>query len=293
MPHTIQLIYILSFEVYFTGKSKMEKIVLQILLLSSCWLIDEIHCEMSTLNDITTLIEDVTTNYDKRVRPVHNQLDFIVVNMNFRLIMIRSFDDVSGEITLLRRFVMEWIEERIKWNSLDYGNITEIILPKDDVWHLNLFMETSLNTQHQPGTAASRVSIGSDGKASMASTDLITSICPADLTNYPNDHQTCTLTITPSGYSIKQMRLGKSSTVTHNVLNNNQWEILDVISDAETGEFEIEISLKRISTYATMTMTVPIHLLGALNPWVFFLPPVSGLHIPQQHSLLSQFTWEF
>lgn len=254
----------------------MMKVLLQTLFLTTFWAVATTKGEISTLNYTMKLLQDLMENYDNRLRPLHDQHDIMVVNMSFHLSMIRSFDDVSGEITLLGTFTMLWMEERLTWQPSHYSNITELILPKIEVWHPDLFLETSLDTLGHPGKAATKVLVASDGRAMMKSTDLLTSICPVDVTNYPNDYQSCYLSISPTGYSKKQMRLSKSSLVLHNVSNNNEWEVLEILSSENLGNFDIEIRLKRHSTYATMTMTVPIYLLGILNPWVFFLPPDSG-----------------
>jgi hypothetical protein len=64
--------------------------------------------------------------------------------------------------------------------------------------------------------------------------------------------------------------------VIHNIPTNNEWNILEIITSAERGEYDITINLQRRNMYGLMTMKIPIHLLGVLNFWVFFLPPDSG-----------------
>lgn len=182
-------------------------------VLLSCWLVTLTQGERSTLNHSMQLTEDLMENYDKRLRPVFEQFSVVKVNMNFSLDMIRSFDDVSGEISLLGTFEMNWLEERLQWNQEDYGNVSSLILPKQDLWHPDLFLKTSLNSLSQPGTAATKILVSYDGKASMTSTDLLVSVCPVNVQHYPDDFQTCSLTTVPKGYSVNQIRLGKSTSV--------------------------------------------------------------------------------
>lgn len=98
-----------------------------------------------TVNYTMELLHNHLEHYDGRLRPVHNQRDLVIVNMVFTLDMLRDFNDVSGEITFLGTSSMKWKEERLQWNKANYGEIGKMILPKEDVWNLELFMASSLN----------------------------------------------------------------------------------------------------------------------------------------------------
>lgn len=96
----------------------------------------------------------------------------------------------------------------------------------------------------------------------MTSIDLLTSFCTVDVTHYPNDYQTCRIQVRPTGYGMDEMTFdNKTQTKANNTAENSEWEVMKVITYTERGIFMIDIRLKRLSTYALLTMKIPIEVL--------------------------------
>lgn len=228
---------------------------------------------------ITTLVEDLMTNYDSRFRPVLRENQSVQLNMSFNINMLRQFDDVKGEISFLATFSFTWWEKRLTWNESQYERISELVLPIDTIWIPEVMMPTSINPENQPGRGAKTVRIDSSGKCEMTSIDLLKAYCPADVQKYPYDTQECHLDILPTGYKNNELQLGKPAKDMPMGSDNSEWEISEITSQAHLGIYQIAIELKRKSTYAVFTMSIPVLLLGSINPFVFILPPESGERI--------------
>jgi hypothetical protein len=54
--------------------------------------------------------------------------------MDFNLLRIRNFDDISGELGLTGYFKIQWKDEILSWDPKKFGNITNLLIPHKGIW---------------------------------------------------------------------------------------------------------------------------------------------------------------
>ncbi|KAL4239019.1 hypothetical protein ACF0H5_003723 [Mactra antiquata] len=238
-----------------------------------------IATSVDPLGGISALINDKLENYDSRLRPVLSEEKSVDVNITFNVDMLRSFDDVHGEISFLATSTFQWYDGRFTWTPSTYKNISHIVLPTNSLWIPEVMMPSSLNTVNHPGQGGRRVRLESNGLCSMTSVDLLMTYCQINVQYYPYDTQWCELTIQPVGYTNTEVVLEISESVTPQDIESTEWRITQITKQSIQGKVHITISLQRMSTYVLMTMSIPVLLLGFINLLVFILPPESGERI--------------
>ena len=128
-----------------------------------------------TLNNSQTLHDDLLRGYNKKLLPCLIQNETDEIRMSFTLGLIQEFNDLTGEISFLGIFQMQWHEERFVWDPAQYGDQTEVLFPVDDVWKPELIMGNVEDDKKQPGRNAYRVRFSDDGNARMESLDYLQS----------------------------------------------------------------------------------------------------------------------
>lgn len=60
------------------------------------------------------------------------------VSFKFHLFYIKEFRESISKFTVNGAFVIEWKDERLKWNPDSYNNLTTISFPQKEIWIPNL-----------------------------------------------------------------------------------------------------------------------------------------------------------
>lgn len=86
--------------------------------------------------ELDTLINNLFTGYKKKVKPVG------VVNIKFSLIIEQIVEMVAkDELMVLNAWInQEWVDSRLRWNPLDFHNVTSFQVASDMVWTPDTFM---------------------------------------------------------------------------------------------------------------------------------------------------------
>ena len=237
-----------------------------------------------TLNDTQTLSDNLLQGYNKKLLPLLEQNRTVNINVSFTLAILQDFNDITGEISFLGVFQLLWHEERFKWDPKQYGGQTEIIFPVDDVWKPQLIMANVEDRKTHPGRNALRVRFYHTGEAYMQSLDYLQSVCAVDVHKYPLDVQTCDLGVAPWGYKRNEVNLiindNKALKFEDILQENSAWELtkghIFVGTDFDMSYFTISITFSRRPAYAIINLFLPVIVLTAINPLVFYLPPESG-----------------
>lgn len=137
--------------------------------------------------------KDILKNYNSKVRPA----DLVNISMSFSLKQIVSIDEKNQLMTSSSYLGLEWNDTRLTWNSSDYSNVTEILVPTNQLWIIDLFVVNI-------GDANGYVNIASQSLSVIQNTGLIYVIfsltnlktrCSLDIKHYPFDMQTCPVII--------------------------------------------------------------------------------------------------
>ena len=133
----------------------------------------------------------VMNDYNKNVRP-DDQVELMPV---FSLKQVVSIDEKNQIMTSNSYVGLLWADNRLRWNSSDYNGVTEIFIPTNLLWMIDLFV---INTAEANGYVnvppQSLAYVNNEGYIyvvfSLAS---LKTRCQINVKYYPFDTQTCSV----------------------------------------------------------------------------------------------------
>lgn len=243
------------------------------LVITSCMLTAYSAAWNST--DVTTLLSSSTfTGYDKRIRPRQTQADVVDVYIKFGLTAITGLDEIGGTLYLVGYLDVTWRDDLIAWNT---GNVDEMMMSHTDIWTPAVTLYTSVSSLSELGASDDPVKILKDGTINWRPGLVIESGCAIDVSYYPFDTQTCSITFLPWQYTSDLVHLmpNASKVDTSIMQTNSEWDLTETSVKNTSGVFtevSFELTIKRRPQYFILNMVLPIILIGLLNGFVFVMP---------------------
>ena len=232
-----------------------------------------------TFEDSDNLISNLTSNYNKQVRPVSNQQDTVYVNVSCDLLNIQSFDDVEGKLTFIGGLYMFWTDIRMQWNESLYNGSRTVYLLSSDVWVPELILLTPVNHVEKMPQDWTSVRFYSSGLAITGSAYVFHISCSVNIKFYPFDRQTCFLGIIPNKYFSTELMLRSINTKpgTSFYVQNGEWDLINtqaftVVSQG-ASVFQVKLVLQRRPLFVVLIVILPVMVLGLLNILAFLMPP--------------------
>ncbi|XP_014772640.1 neuronal acetylcholine receptor subunit beta-3 [Octopus bimaculoides] len=232
-----------------------------------------------TYKDETLLQATLLSNYNKGVRPVIDLSTTINIEAALFLHTFYGLDFVNNIVTARYDFSLEWTDELLTWNPLDYNNITVIYIEKDKLWTPEIVMCNAMKESEEKGSFL-EVKVFNNGRVQMRSLKLLKSYCTFDAYAYPFDQHDCEIYICVALHDPVHTRI---RTLTYDNLNyspNYNWDIdYNGIKNASDQRFSVvfaPLHLRRRLTIAIVAMLIPTIMMTILTIFVFLLPPESG-----------------
>lgn len=142
-----------------------------------------------TWDESKSLMSDLMSHYDHRLRPINDQSKPIKVNFAFDLMSIQDLNEVEGKVSAVGFMHLSWLDEKLTWNSSEYGDTNSLTFPLKDIWHPTIVLANSHEQINDIANEWMVVEIRSDGQAFYYPGDVFTASCLADVTYYPFDYQ--------------------------------------------------------------------------------------------------------
>uniref|UniRef100_A0A8W8NF62 Neurotransmitter-gated ion-channel ligand-binding domain-containing protein n=1 Tax=Magallana gigas TaxID=29159 RepID=A0A8W8NF62_MAGGI len=147
-----------------------------------------------TLDQETQLHANLTTEYDRKIRPYQNQTEPIQISMDFYMEKLSEFSEKENKISVVGSLSIEWKDFRLTWDPTDYdGDLNQTSLFVSDIWAPNLFLLNPYEKQTPILSDGTACTIQSNGYVTCLLADNFETTCSADISNYPFDTQICTL----------------------------------------------------------------------------------------------------
>jgi hypothetical protein len=83
-----------------------------------------------TPQQVKTLVNNLLSNYDKRVRPVTDQSMPVILDVSFNLISIIGVDEVNEKLETSGFLTIQWDDALLTWNPASNDGISKIFLPQ-------------------------------------------------------------------------------------------------------------------------------------------------------------------
>jgi len=246
------------------------------------FLIKPISC--AVLSDVEKLHMDIFTGYNKKILPGINQSDVTNISMKFRIVSINRFDEVSGELDVTMVFSMVWTEKRLTWDPALYGNKETLLVAAEDIWLPHIYLLQSFGTVQNIGNNLYMPRLYSNGTVVWSPGSVLKVSCTVDVTYFPFDKQSCTITFSAWQYERSEVdfELLSSSLDTSFYSKNTQWILSNETTvwglniPAAPPTVNIDLVLLRQSQFYVIYIIVPLVILGGVNNLVFIMPDTSG-----------------
>ncbi|XP_052259144.1 neuronal acetylcholine receptor subunit alpha-2-like [Dreissena polymorpha] len=233
--------------------------------------------------NMSRLYTHMTNGYNKLLLPVTDHRTQVNVSIRPFLVSINSFDEIKSEIALTWLFSLEWTEERMSLNPVEFNNITSFVLPASEIWYPRILLQQSAGSIQEVGTSEHSLRIFHNGTVNWLTGNVFEIVCSVDVTFFPFDKQMCNISLIYPAYGLSELVLAPvSSTVDITMLaKNSQWAFIEgnIFSngyDGQTPYLNIELHLGRRNEFYVVYIIIPVTLLGAINNFVFLLPANSG-----------------
>ncbi|XP_069119271.1 acetylcholine receptor subunit alpha-1-B-like [Argopecten irradians] len=259
-------------------------------------LILAVTVDAASITDAKTLIANLSTGYDKEVRPIDDQSSSVQVYIDMYLISIKDFDEVSGTLSILAIFIVSWNDASLIWDPSLYGGMDETYITQNNLWLPKLYNIKASNAFSAISNSDFLVNIKNTGDIIWKPGGFFDVKCSTDVSYFPFDTQTCSIQLAPWGYSDQEVTLLPSRTgITLDFYETNGEWSLDktetdtyVLSDFSLALFKIKIS--RLPAFHVVNTLMPIYLLLLMNPLVFVLPCDAGERVGLSLTVFLTFT---
>ncbi|KAL4231171.1 Neurotransmitter-gated ion-channel transmembrane region [Mactra antiquata] len=224
----------------------------------------------------------VTQNYNTKVRPVDDQSQAIVVNVDFALVGINSFSDSDQILTTTGYLTVKWIDQSLDWISSNYDGITNMLVPQDEIWKPDITLDNGVSSKTSMGQKFIQATVESTGQVTWSPYEVFETSCSVNIVHFPFDKQVCDIKFITYMYDDSKVRLqiGTQGFYLSNFEKNGKWDIESMTTSSETINGKTVISftmnLQRKSSFYMLFLILPAILLSLLNAFVFVLPAGSG-----------------
>ena len=128
------------------------------------------------------------------------------------------------------------------------------------------------------------IRVAKDGTLNWTPGGVYNTQCTTDVTYYPFDTQTCSVTLATWGYTSIEISLVGGGVETTYYEQNGEWEFSTYSIKSSTRSFEsnslpqvsFDLTFRRRPMFQVMNTIIPMILLASLSVFVFQLPPDSG-----------------
>ena len=135
------------------------------------------------------LIRDLFRDYEKLERPAANETSALDVNHSLTLQSILDLDTEKGILNTLVWQSLEWEDDNLKWDPLEYGNVHDIRVPAQDIWVPDIVPYNTIDYRDSdPKQLPTNVVVTSEGLITWIPPMNLRTTCKIDRVN---NYQTC------------------------------------------------------------------------------------------------------
>ncbi|KAK2175745.1 hypothetical protein NP493_711g03120 [Ridgeia piscesae] len=224
-------------------------------------------------------------------RPVMNSSDTVPVEIQFSLMHIKELDVRSQVLTTTGLLILQWVDERLRWDPREYNNLTQITIEAKHLWQPEFVVINGAERVYKR-YGHFRAILSHDGSIRWEPGGAFKTMCQIDITYYPFDDQLCSLVFGAWSYRTSNMNLTSPSAKINldSYKANGEWQI--TTTEVQRNEFfygccpnerfsnvAFRIHLRRRYTYYILNVILPSILTSVLLLSIFFCTPGQKVQI--------------
>ncbi|KAJ4444374.1 hypothetical protein ANN_06166, partial [Periplaneta americana] len=232
------------------------------------------------------LKRNLLLNYDKFARPAqHTNTTVVNIGMTFRHV---ALDELKSIMTVQGWVKMSWIDEKLKWNESEYGDLGILHLANHEIWQPDIVLYNSATGNLVEYYGNTHCLAYPNGEVLWVPPSQFQVFCDLDMRLWPFDTQYCHLTLgswTYDGDHI-DILLDKYGADVQLMETSSEWEFMGVEETRNVKTYSccvepyIDITFKltlrrRSPTYSAIVIT-PATVIVLLTLATFWLPPTAG-----------------
>ncbi|XP_069803357.1 5-hydroxytryptamine receptor 3A-like isoform X2 [Dendropsophus ebraccatus] len=252
------------------------------------------HSNLTQVRLLDTLLD----GYKRDLRPVKNWKNGTTVYIDITVYSIFAVDEKDQLMSMYCLYNRYWIDEFLRWDPLEYDNITLISLPSSTVWVPDVLIAEFVDSEITSNR--NFVYINYTGLVNYQKPIRMSSICIFYIYFFPFDQHNCTLTFQSQLHTIEHINVSmwrKSEDMEKDLkkfYNKGEWELLSINSSHKEvdelgdkfGMVEFYIIFRRHPLYYVVNLIIPSAFLMIMDTIGFYLPPESGERISFKITLL-------
>ncbi|XP_052829361.1 acetylcholine receptor subunit alpha-like 2 [Octopus bimaculoides] len=229
--------------------------------------------------DELRLKDKLLSNYTKHIRPVVNLTASVDINAELWLELLYGLDYVKNILVGQYWIQFQWTDEFLRWNPLNYNNITRIYLPINKVWTPSITMlNTLMETQSKNNFL--EMTVDFNGSVTMVEIKLLQTFCEIYVYNYPFDAQTCVISMGIPSHKFQDTKIKELSCYRKSDISDSEWGISFSCNVHGTNNSfsyaSATLYLHHQIKMGTIAMLIPTIMMTILTISIFLLPPESG-----------------
>ncbi|KAI5616552.1 cholinergic receptor, nicotinic, beta polypeptide 3a precursor, partial [Silurus asotus] len=193
----------------------------------------------------------------------------------------------------------EWTDYKLSWNPENYGGITSIRVPSENIWLPDIVLYENADGRFE-GSLMTKAIVKYNGTVTWTPPASYKSSCTMDVTFFPFDRQNCSMKFGSWTYdgAMVDLTLVDPYVDRKDFFDNGEWEILDASGQRGSRRDGIysypfltySFILKRLPLFYTLFLIIPCLGLSFLTVLVFYLPSDEGEKLSLSTSVLVSLT---
>ncbi|XP_055344195.1 acetylcholine receptor subunit alpha-like 1 [Paramacrobiotus metropolitanus] len=259
--------------------------------------------------DAERLFTFLMRDYNKFVRPVNETRNPLKLRLSLKLMQLIGVDEVNQVITTSVIARQTWQDYKLMWNPEEFGGITRLDIPGDQIWLPDLVLYNNADGNYQI-TLVSKVKVNYTGHIEWEPPVIYKSYCQIDVRYFPYDKQNCTLKFGSWTYDQTLVDLEPERdyvgdalriqygmdlsefkrSIEWDVMQTQAWRDRVVYSYGPYVDIKFEFIIRRKPLFYTVNLMIPCVLISFLTVFVFYLPCDSGEKVTLCISILLSLT---
>ena len=216
------------------------------------------------------------------------------------MVALNDVDIKTQTFSISGYFSMKWQDDRLMWMHNDsFLSVKFLFSNSKYMWVPPIILENAIDDIEPFGSEKVLAKINPTGSVLWLPGGNYEANCEAEVTFYPLDTQTCTLTLTTMSYTMDDVILTyntDSSTDMSGFTENSEWDVLSLTTANSTVYYDLNdrpysrihyaFKLRRRALYHILNTLFPAILMASLTIFVFKLPHESGERIGMSLTVL-------
>ncbi|KAK6169465.1 hypothetical protein SNE40_020515 [Patella caerulea] len=233
------------------------------------------------------LFDDLLRGNSVHVVPVNDETGAVTVGLGLRLTGLIGMDTKSGQLDVNAMLQQKWVDESLRWNSSNYGNIKTLAVPLSMLWKPDIILYNGISKEQ--AFHDDTIVLEYTGRLRWIRSMRMQVRCDLNLAIFPFDNQTCKFKF---GSAVHHMHTLNMTYVNDDVSaafeiemdeSGKDWQLVNHTAGLKVTHYSCcsfqtmvyTMVFERKPLYYIHVYILPAVILSLLIPFQLFLPPES------------------